>query len=249
MALTVRTNLSSMNSISQLNQTNANFSRSLARISSGMRINSARDDAAGLGVAENLDAATRSLRVAMRNANDGIAVIQTAEGAAAEVANIIKRMRELAVQSSSETLDDTERSLHPGRVRRPVHRGRSDRQRHRVQRRGPGRRQQRDPRRAGRHQQRRRQRPHRHHPRRSDRRHLGGGHRQRGPVVGGGRARTRPGDPRRGAGRRQPVSLRLRCGAEPLRERVPCAGQLRAEHRRWPSRRSATPTLRPSRPR
>ena len=110
MALTVNTNLTSMNSLSNLNQTNNNLSRSLGRISSGMRINSARDDAAGLGVAENLDAAQGSLKMAMRNANDGIAVVQTAEGAANEVANIIKRMRELAVQSSSDTLENTERA-------------------------------------------------------------------------------------------------------------------------------------------
>ncbi|MBX2796054.1 MAG: flagellin FliC [Myxococcales bacterium] len=111
MALTVRTNLASMNSISQLNMTNGKLGRNLARISSGMRINSARDDAAGLGVAENLDTAKRSLMVAMRNTNDGIAVIQTAESATAEVSNIIKRMRELAVQSASDTLDDVERSF------------------------------------------------------------------------------------------------------------------------------------------
>ena len=110
MALTVRTNIASMNSISRLNMTNDSLQRTLGRISSGMRINSARDDAAGLAVAENLDAAKRSLMVAMRNANDGIAFIQTAETAAEEVANIIKRMRELAVQSASETLQDAERS-------------------------------------------------------------------------------------------------------------------------------------------
>ena len=63
-----------------------------------------------LGVAENLDAAKRSLQVAMRNANDGVAFIQTAESATAEVSNIVKRMRELAVQSASETLADAERS-------------------------------------------------------------------------------------------------------------------------------------------
>jgi flagellin len=75
-----------------------------------MRINSAADDAAGLAVAENLSTAYGSTRVAMRNANDGISVVQTAEGATGEVGNIVKRMRELAVQSSSETLADTERS-------------------------------------------------------------------------------------------------------------------------------------------
>ncbi|HHO53003.1 MAG TPA: flagellin FliC [Deltaproteobacteria bacterium] len=110
MALTVRTNLTTMNSISYLNTSNQKLSSSLERISSGMRINSAADDAAGLGVAESLDAAGRSLRMAMRNTNDGIAVVQTAEGAANEVANIIKRMRELAIQSASETMENTERT-------------------------------------------------------------------------------------------------------------------------------------------
>lgn len=110
MALTVRTNIASMNSISRLNMTNQHLQRTLGRIASGMRINAARDDAAGLAMAENLDAAKRSLMVAMRNANDGIGFIQTAETAAEEVANIVKRMRELAVQSASETLQDSERS-------------------------------------------------------------------------------------------------------------------------------------------
>ncbi len=110
MALTVNTNLASMNTVAKVNRTNQGLQKTLGRISSGLRINSAADDAAGLGVAENLDAASRSLRQAMRNTNDGISVVQTAEGAANEVANIIKRMRELAVQSASETLDNGERA-------------------------------------------------------------------------------------------------------------------------------------------
>ena len=110
MALTVNTNLASMNTVAKVNRTNMGLQKTLGRISSGLRINSAADDAAGLGVAENLDAASRSMRQAMRNTNDGISVLQTAEGAANEVANILKRMRELAVQSASETLDDGERA-------------------------------------------------------------------------------------------------------------------------------------------
>jgi len=81
----------------------------MGRISSGLRINKAADDGAGLGVAENLDASIRSLHMAKRNANDGIAVIQVAESASNEVGEVLKRMRELAVQSSSETLESTER--------------------------------------------------------------------------------------------------------------------------------------------
>ena len=109
MALTVNTNIASMNALNNLNGTQRNLSKTLGRVSSGLRVNSAADDAAGLGTAENLDAAQRSLRVAMRNTSDGISVVQTAEGATEEVANIIKRMRDLAVQSASETLATTER--------------------------------------------------------------------------------------------------------------------------------------------
>ena len=110
MALTVNTNTASMNALNNLNQTSRSLAGSFSRISSGLRITSAADDAAGLGVAENLDASERSARQAMRNTNDGMSLIQVAEGATAEVGNIVKRMRELAVQSASETLDDDERA-------------------------------------------------------------------------------------------------------------------------------------------
>ena len=106
----VNTNLASSNALTHLNQTNRKLGTAFERISSGLRINRAGDDAAGLGVSENLDAAGRSLRQAMRNANDGLSLIETAEGAAEEVGNIVKRMKELAVQSSSETLEDNERA-------------------------------------------------------------------------------------------------------------------------------------------
>ena len=109
MALVVNSNLSSLNALNNLNRTNGNLSDTFGRISSGLRINKAADDAAGLAVAENLDAGVRSLGMAKRNTNDGIAVVQVAEGATNEVAEILKRMRELAVQSSSETLESTER--------------------------------------------------------------------------------------------------------------------------------------------
>jgi flagellin len=110
MSLTVRTNIASMVSAGQLGRTNSNLSHSLARVSSGLRITRAADDAAGLGVATNLETAARSTGQAMRNANDGISIIQTAEGASNEVVDILQRMRELAVQSSSETLENDERS-------------------------------------------------------------------------------------------------------------------------------------------
>jgi flagellin len=110
MALIVNSNLASLNALNNLNRTNGSLSDTFGRISSGLRINQAADDAAGLAVAENLDAQTRSLTVAKRNANDGISMIQVAEGATNEVANLLKRMRELAVQSSSETLASVERN-------------------------------------------------------------------------------------------------------------------------------------------
>lgn len=108
--LTVNTNMSAANALNKLTNTTGKLSQSFERISSGLRINKAADDAAGLGMAENLDASGRSLRQAMRNANDGVSVLEVAEGATNEVGNIIKRMRELAVQSSSETLANTERA-------------------------------------------------------------------------------------------------------------------------------------------
>jgi len=110
MALTVSTNIPAMYAISRLNNTQGSLSRTLGRIAAGTRIVSAADDAAGLGVAENLSAQSRSLKMAQRNTNDGISVVQTADGAASEIANILKRMRELAVQSSSETLENQERT-------------------------------------------------------------------------------------------------------------------------------------------
>ncbi len=110
MALTVNTNVSSMAALGHLNRTNANLESTFSRISSGLRINKAGDDAAGLAVAENLAAEQHSLRQAAPYTNDGISVIQTAEGATNEVADILRRMRELAVQSSSETLANSERA-------------------------------------------------------------------------------------------------------------------------------------------
>jgi flagellin len=110
MALVVNSNPTAMNALGNLNRTNRGLTDTFANISSGLRINNAADDSAGLAVAENLEAEQMSLRQAQRNTNDGISVIQTAEGATNEVGDILKRMRELAVQSSSETLHNNERS-------------------------------------------------------------------------------------------------------------------------------------------
>ena len=110
MALTVNTNLSALRASNALNSTQSNLSHTLAKISGGLRVTKAADDAAGSAVASNLNTVARSGKQAMRNANDGISIIQTAESATYEVLNILDRMRELAVQSSSETLDNSERS-------------------------------------------------------------------------------------------------------------------------------------------
>lgn len=109
--MSVRTNVASMMAAGQLSRTNNGLANSLGKISSGLRINSAAEDAAGLGVATNLENQVISTRQAMRNTNDGISIIQTAESATNEVTDILQRMRELAVQSSSETLADSERSF------------------------------------------------------------------------------------------------------------------------------------------
>jgi flagellin len=110
MAIDVRTNMASINALNDLNATSRALSRSFERISSGKRIARAADDAAGLGVAENLRAASTSAAVASRNTNDGMSVIAVAEGASSEVGNLLVRMRELAVQSASETLGNDERA-------------------------------------------------------------------------------------------------------------------------------------------
>jgi flagellin len=110
MSMTVRTNIASMQAAGQLARTQKHLSRTLGRISSGMRITKAADDAAGLGVATSLETDVISTAQAMRNANDGISIIQTAESATDEVTNMLQRMRELAVQSASGTLATDERS-------------------------------------------------------------------------------------------------------------------------------------------
>jgi flagellin len=110
MAITVKTNTASNKAMTDLNKTSRALSRSFEKISSGKRIARASDDAAGLGVAENLRAASSSAAVAARNTNDGISTIAIAEGATNEVGNILVRMRELAVQSASETLGNDERA-------------------------------------------------------------------------------------------------------------------------------------------
>src|SRR6266545_4238650 len=109
MSITLLSNVTSMIAQRGLRSSQGQLEQSLERLSSGQRINRAADDAAGLGISENLKADIRSLAQAQRNANDGISMTQVAEGAMNEMQGIVGRMRELAVQASNGTLGDTER--------------------------------------------------------------------------------------------------------------------------------------------
>jgi flagellin len=111
MGLRMTTNVASLNAQKNLGATNRNLSQSLAKLSSGYRINQAADDAAGLAISENLKAQIRGLRQASRNANDGISLVQVAEGSLNEVSSMLIRLRELSIQSASDTIGDTERKF------------------------------------------------------------------------------------------------------------------------------------------
>jgi flagellin len=106
----INTNIPSLNAQRNLNTSQSALNRSLQRLSSGLRVNSARDDAAGMAIAENMSAATRGMTVAIRNANDGISAGQTAEAGLSAIGGHLQRMRELAVQAASGQYDDVNRS-------------------------------------------------------------------------------------------------------------------------------------------
>jgi flagellin len=109
MAQVINTNVYSLNAQRNLNRSQEGLATSLQRLSSGLRVNSSKDDAAGLAVAQRMEADARGLTVAMRNASDGISFAQTADGALATSSDMLQRMRELAVQSLNGTISDTER--------------------------------------------------------------------------------------------------------------------------------------------
>ncbi len=111
MGLRVTTNIAALNAQRNLSGSQRIVNESMAKLSSGSRINKAADDAAGLAISENLKAQIRSTAQAQRNANDGISLIQIAEGGLNEVGNIIIRLRELGVQASSDTVGDKERGI------------------------------------------------------------------------------------------------------------------------------------------
>ncbi len=109
MSISVHTNFASLVTQNTLGQTNNAFTSSMEKLSTGYRINSAADDAAGLQIANRLDTQTRGMNVAMRNAQDGISMMQTAEGAMDEVTNIAMRMNDLALQASNGSNSDADR--------------------------------------------------------------------------------------------------------------------------------------------
>jgi len=105
----VNTNIVSLNAQRNLNTSQSSLATSMQRLSSGLRVNSAKDDAAGLAIAERMGAQVRGMNVAIRNANDAISLAQTAEGASGKVGDMLQRMRELAVQSANATNGTSDR--------------------------------------------------------------------------------------------------------------------------------------------
>jgi flagellin len=105
----INTNVKSLITQNALKLNNRAMSNAMAQLSTGQRINSAADDAAGLAVSQSMTSQVRGLNMAVRNANDGISLAQTAEGAMVEISNMLQRMRELAVQAATGTLDTTQR--------------------------------------------------------------------------------------------------------------------------------------------
>jgi len=108
--MVINTNLSAINAWRALEINNTNTQKALQKLSSGLRINSAADDAAGLAISEKMKAQIAGLNQAQRNAQDGISLLQTAEGALNETQSILQRMRELAVQSANDTNTDQDRA-------------------------------------------------------------------------------------------------------------------------------------------
>ena len=136
MAMSIKTNVSSLEAQKNLLGSTGDLDKSLAKLSSGYRITKAQDDAAGLAIAVNLGAQIKSYNQAVRNGNDALNVVQTADSSLNETQNILTRLRELASQSASSGVSNTERGYIQNEVDRPGQRNRSYRQRDRVQRRG-----------------------------------------------------------------------------------------------------------------
>jgi flagellin len=109
MPQTINTNIASLNAQRNLNASQSSLANSMQRLSSGLRVNSAKDDAAGMAIAERMNAQVRGMNVAIRNANDGISLAQTAEGALGKTADALQRMRELAVQAANASNSDDDK--------------------------------------------------------------------------------------------------------------------------------------------
>ena len=103
MAQTINTNMAALTAQRHLNTSQGSLATSMERLSSGLRVNSSRDDAAGLAIASRMESQIRGQTVAIRNANDAISLAQTAEGAIGKITDMLQRMRELAVQSANAT--------------------------------------------------------------------------------------------------------------------------------------------------
>lgn len=110
MPIVVNTNVASLNAQRNLNSSQLSLNTSMRRLSSGLRINSAKDDAAGLAISDRMTSQIRGLNQAVRNANDGISMAQTAEGALQETTNLLQRMREIAVQAANDTNTSDDRA-------------------------------------------------------------------------------------------------------------------------------------------
>lgn len=111
MGMRITTNVAALNSQRQLTNSNRAIQNSMAQLASGSRINRSSDDAAGLAISENMKSQIRSAVQARRNANDGISLVQTAEGSLQELSNITTRLRELGIQAASDTIGDRERGF------------------------------------------------------------------------------------------------------------------------------------------
>lgn len=111
MGFRISTNIASVNAQRNLGESQAKVNNSISQLASGSRINKSADDAAGLAISESLKAQIRSARQANRNAQDGISLVQTAEGGLNEIGNIIVRLRELGIQAASDTVSDVERGF------------------------------------------------------------------------------------------------------------------------------------------
>lgn len=110
MASIINTNIGSLTAQRNTSSTQSSLATSMQRLSSGLRVNSAKDDAAGLAIAERMNAQVKGMNVAIRNANDGISLAQTAEGALGKIGENLQRMRELAVQSANDTNSSSDRT-------------------------------------------------------------------------------------------------------------------------------------------